>query len=65
MKCHQLFGHDIFPPDPNQMFLQKHGFIYFFTHTSISAAISSNKYAQKIAEKFCMENRHFSFQAGL
>jgi hypothetical protein len=50
MKCHQLFGCDVFPPDSNLTFLQRHGVIYFFTYISISAAISLNTVALKNGE---------------
>jgi hypothetical protein len=52
MKCPQLFGCDFFPPDPNGMFLQRHGLINFlFTYLFVSAAISSNKGALKNSTK--------------
>jgi hypothetical protein len=55
MKCHQLFGCDILPPDPNPNFAFK-SWLYLFFHTRllVSAAISSNRIAQKIEEKKCV-----------
>jgi hypothetical protein len=43
---YKLIGCDIFPPDPNQIFFQRHGFIYFFTYCvpiGFSSIFFSNK----------------------